>query len=414
MFNKEKIKVINLGCRLNFFESEIINGILSNKKHAKKIVVNTCAVTNNAVQKSLQEVRRLAKNYPDKEIIVTGCASQVEKSLFSNLKNVSRIIDNKQKTVPDAYEFGKDLGEKKYEFPELLNIKSKRTRATIQIQQGCNHRCTFCIIPYGRGDSLSLPVGEVSRRVEAVLKNGFREVIFTGVDLTSYGEDLPGKPKLGNLLKRIFKLHPNLSRLRLSSIDPAEIDDDLMEVIRFEKKLMPHIHLSVQSGDNLILKRMKRRHDRETVIKVCHDLRNHRKDITFGADLIVGFPTETDLHFKNTLDLISECKFNNVHFFPFSPRNKTPAAKMPQVLNSVIKSRIKKAKNFTHNLIKQVAEKKIGEKIEILYETKELSYTNNFYKVAVDCQNKKIDKMKGQIIQVQLNSFSGGKFFAEV
>ena len=414
MFNKEKIKVINLGCRLNFFESEIINGILSNKKHAKKIVVNTCAVTNNAVQKSLKEVRRLAKNYPDKEIIVTGCASQVEKSLFSNLKNVSRIIDNKQKTVPDAYEFGKDLGEKKYEFPELLNIKSKRTRATIQIQQGCNHRCTFCIIPYGRGDSLSLPVGEVSRRVEAVLKNGFREVIFTGVDLTSYGEDLPGKPKLGNLLKRIFKLHPNLSRLRLSSIDPAEIDDDLMEVIRFEKKLMPHIHLSVQSGDNLILKRMKRRHDRETVIKVCHDLRNHRKDITFGADLIVGFPTETDLHFKNTLDLISECKFNNVHFFPFSPRNKTPAAKMPQVLNSVIKSRIKKAKNFTHNLIKQVAEKKIGEKIEILYETKDLSYTNNFYKVAVDCQNKKIDKMKGQIIKVQLNSFSGGKFFAEV
>ena len=414
MFNKEKTKVINLGCRLNFFESEIIDGILSNKKHAKKIVVNTCAVTNNAVQKSLKEVRRLAKNYPDKEIIVTGCASQVEKSLFSNLKNVSRIIDNKQKTVPDAYEFGKDLGEKKYEFPELLNVKSKRTRATIQIQQGCNHRCTFCIIPYGRGDSLSLPVGEVSRRVEAVLKNGFREVIFTGVDLTSYGEDLPGKPKLGNLLKRIFKLHPNLSRLRLSSIDPAEIDDDLMEVIRFEKKLMPHIHLSVQSGDNLILKRMKRRHDRETVIKVCHDLRNHRKDITFGADLIVGFPTETDLHFKNTLDLISECKFNNVHFFPFSPRNKTPAAKMPQVLNSVIKSRIKKAKNFTHNLIKQVAEKKIGEKIEILYETKDLSYTNNFYKVAVDCQNKKIDKMKGQIIKVQLNSFSGGKFFAEV
>tara|TARA_Y100000589_G_scaffold245366_1_gene233091 strand:+ start:247 stop:1491 length:1245 start_codon:yes stop_codon:yes gene_type:complete len=414
MFNKDKTKVINLGCRLNFFESEIIDGILSNKKHAKKIVVNTCAVTNNAVQKSLKEVRRLAKNYPDKEIIVTGCASQVEKSLFSNLKNVSRIIDNKQKTVPDAYEFGKDLGEKKYEFPELLNIKSKRTRATIQIQQGCNHRCTFCIIPYGRGDSLSLPVGEVSRRVEAVLKNGFREVIFTGVDLTSYGEDLPGKPKLGNLLKRIFKLHPNLSRLRLSSIDPAEIDDDLMEVIRFEKKLMPHIHLSVQSGDNLILKRMKRRHDRETVIKVCHDLRNHRKDITFGADLIVGFPTETDLHFKNTLDLISECKFNNVHFFPFSPRNKTPAAKMPQVLNSVIKSRIKKAKNFTHNLIKQVAEKKIGEKIEILYETKDLSYTNNFYKVAVDCQNKKIDKMKGQIIKVQLNSFSGGKFFAEV
>ena len=202
---------------------------------------------------------------------------------------------------------------------------------------------------------LSLP--EVSRRVNNVLEKGFKEIIFTGVDLTSYGEDLPGKPKLGNLIKRIFKLHPNLSRLRLSSIDPAEIDDDLMELIKFEEKLMPHIHLSVQSGDNLILKRMKRRHDRETVIKLCQDLRNYRKDITFGADLIVGFPTETDINFKNTLNLITECKFNNVHFFPFSARDKTPAAKMPQVLNSVIKTRIERAKNFTH-LIKEIAKKK--------------------------------------------------------
>ena len=413
MFNKEKTKVINLGCRLNFFESEVINGILSNKKHEKKIVVNTCAVTNNAVQKSLQEVRKLAKYHPDKEIIVTGCASQLEKGLFENLKNVSRIIDNKYKTVPDAYEFENSLVGKKYEFPELANTESKRTRATIQIQQGCNHRCTFCIIPYGRGDSLSLPVGEVSRRVENVLQNGFKEVIFTGVDLTSYGEDLPGKPKLGNLLRRIFKLHPNLSRLRLSSIDPAEIDNDLIELMRFEKKLMPHIHLSVQSGDNLILKRMKRRHDRETVIKICQDLKSHRKDITFGADLIVGFPTETDSNFQNTLDLISQCKFNNVHFFPFSARNKTPAAKMPQVLNSVIKSRIKTAKNFTNRLIKEGAKKNIGKIIEVLYETKDLSYTNNFYKVTIDSKNKKVEKMNGQIIKVKLKSFTNGKFFAE-
>ncbi|MAI29988.1 MAG: tRNA (N(6)-L-threonylcarbamoyladenosine(37)-C(2))-methylthiotransferase MtaB [Rickettsiales bacterium] len=414
MFNKEKTKVINLGCRLNFFESEVINGILSHKKHENKIVVNTCAVTNNAVQKSILEIRKLAKHFPDKEIIVTGCASQVEKDLFKNLKNVHRIIDNKHKTLPDSYESETNLVEKKYEFPELLNGESKRTRATIQIQQGCNHRCTFCIIPYGRGDSLSLPVGEVSRRVENVLQRGFKELIFTGVDLTSYGEDLPGKPKLGNLLKRIFKLHPNLSRLRLSSIDPAEIDDDLMELIKFEKKLLPHIHLSVQSGDNLILKRMKRRHNREVVIKVCEDLRNHRKDITFGADLIVGFPTETDLHFKNTLDLITKCKFNNVHFFPFSPRNKTPAEKMPQVLNSIIKSRIKIAKNFTNRLIQEVAKKKIGDDTEILFETKDLSYTNNFYKVTVDLKNKKIDKMNGQIIKVKLKSFSNGKFFAEI
>ena len=414
MFDKEKKKVINLGCRLNFFESEIIDGILSKEKHAKKIVVNTCAVTNNAVKKSIQEVKQIAKRHPDKEIIVTGCASQVEKGLFSNIKNVSRIIDNKYKTDPDAYEFENNLSKKKYEFPELPIAESKRTRATIQIQQGCNHRCTFCIIPYGRGDSLSLPVGEVSRRVDSVLKNGLKEVILTGVDLTSYGEDLPGKPKLGNLIKRIFKLHPNLSRLRLSSIDPAEIDDDLMELLKFEKKLMPHIHLSVQSGDNLILKRMKRRHNRETVIKICQDLKSYRKDITFGADLIVGFPTETDSHFKNTLDLITECKFNNVHFFPFSPRSRTPAEKMPQVLNSIIKSRIRKAKNFTHRLIQEIAQKKIGENVEILFETKDLSYTNNFYKVTVDSKNKKIEKMNGQIIKVTLKSFSNGKFFAEI
>ncbi len=414
MHNKEKKKVINLGCRLNFFESEIINGILSDKKHENKIVVNTCAVTNNAVQKSLQEIRKIAKHFPDKEIIVTGCASQVEKDLFKNLKNVSRIIDNKQKTIPDAYESEINLIEKKYVFPELPNTESQRTRATVQIQQGCNHRCTFCIIPYGRGDSLSLPVGEVSRRVDNVLNKGFKEIIFTGVDLTSYGEDLPGKPKLGNLIKRIFKLHPNLSRLRLSSIDPAEIDDDLMELIKFEEKLMPHIHLSVQSGDNLILKRMKRRHDRETVIKLCQDLRNYRKDITFGADLIVGFPTETDINFKNTLNLITECKFNNVHFFPFSARDKTPAAKMPQVLNSVIKTRIERAKNFTHHLIKEIAKKKIGENIDILYETKDLSYTNNFYKVTIDSKKKKIEKMNGKIVKVKLKSFSNGKFSAEI
>ena len=258
---------------------------------------------------------------------------------------------------------------------------------------------------------MSLPVGEVSRRVGNALQNDFKEIIFTGVDLTSYGEDLPGKPKLGNLLKRIFKLHPNLSRLRLSSIDPSEIDNDLMELIKFEEKLMPHIHLSVQSGDNLILKRMKRRHNRETVIKVCQDLRKNRKDITFGADLIVGFPTETDFNFNNTLDLISECKFNNVHFFPFSPRKKTPAAKMPQVLNSVIKSRIKIAKNFSNRLIKETAKKKIGQDIEILYESKDLSYTNNFYKVTVNSKNKQIN---GQIIKVKLKSFSNGKFSAEI
>ena len=201
----------------------------------------------------------------------------------------------------------------------------------LQIQQGCNHRCTFCIIPYGRGDAVSLPFSEIFKRVEKILSRGFTEIVLTGVDLTSYGEDLEGKPKLGNILKRLFKLFPNLFRLRLSSIDPAEIDEDLLELFKFEKRLMPYLHLSLQSGDNLILKRMKRRHNREMVLSICSNLKSFRKDITFGADLIVGFPTETEENFQNSIDLISECQISNVHIFPFSPKKGTPASKMPQI-----------------------------------------------------------------------------------
>ena len=414
MLNKTAPKVINLGCRLNFFESELIEGILTQKKHQKKIVVNTCAVTNSAVQKSIQEVKKLAKLFPDKEILVTGCASQVDKNLFRNLKNVKMIIDNKFKTLSEAYDSeSKVINEyKEYKFPELKFLNTKRSRATVQVQQGCNHRCTFCIIPYGRGDSSSLPVGEISKRIELVLDKGFKEIVFTGVDLTSYGEDLPGKPRLGNMIKRIFKLHPKLERLRLSSIDPAEVDVDLLELFKFEKRLMPHIHFSVQSGDNLILKRMKRRHDRDKVIQLCEDIIKVRSETTFGADLIVGFPTENLTQFENTLNLISTCKFNNVHIFPFSPKNGTPAAKMPLLNNKEISLRANEARIHSRNILKKLMITKLGQNEKILFENFKTSYTNNFYKVSVN-PKKELHIKPGLIYDVKLKSLSNGKFMAE-
>ena len=387
--SSNKSKVINLGCRLNFFESEIIENILKKEKDATKIVVNTCAVTNNAVQKSLQAVKKALKDYPDKQIVVTGCASQIEKERFKKLKKISKIVDNKVKTDPNSYISKKQFKLEKFNFPSIDFLSTERTRAMLQIQQGCNHRCTFCIIPYGRGDAISLPFSEICKRVEKILSSGFNEIVLTGVDLTSYGEDLKEKPKLGNILKRLFKLFPNLSRLRLSSIDPAEIDDDLFDLFKFEKRLMPYLHLSLQSGDNLILKRMKRRHDREMVLNICNKLKFFRKDITFGADLIVGFPTETEENFQNSIDLISECQISNVHIFPFSPKEGTPAAKMPQIKKELINKRVLRAKNFSENIKNQIMQKKIGTKEKFLYESDNLSYTDNYFKVMMHSQKKK-------------------------
>ena len=411
MFKKDKSKVVNLGCRLNFFESDIIDSILSKNKINNKIVINTCAVTNNAVRKSIVEVKKAAAKYPNKEIFITGCASQIEPEHFEKLKNVTKIIDNKLKTNSDVYT-QKAVKSAFYKFPEIPIDTLSRTRATIQIQQGCDHRCTFCIIPFGRGDSVSLPVGEVSRRVQLLIEKGFKEIVLTGVDLTSYGHDLPGKPKLGNMLKRIFKLHPNLKRLRLSSIDPAEIDVDLIELFKFEKRIMPHIHFSVQSGDNLILKRMKRRHNREDVINICNDLKRSRKDLTFGADMIIGFPTEDEKRFENSLNLISECNFSNVHFFPFSPKKGTPASKMPQVNPKDIKNRIKYARRFASNILSKMMNDQIGKNVNILYESNKRSYTDNFFKVNLNFKTSSSKKMAGSIIKVKLKSIKDGKFLA--
>ena len=409
---KEDTKVINLGCRLNFFESEVIKNILNQENLEKKIVINTCAVTNQAVRKSINEVKKASRKFPNYQIYVTGCASQVNEKVFSDLKNVHKIVDNKRKTLPESYTDQEIKEEKDFNFPFLKDFSSSRTRAMLQIQQGCDHRCTFCIIPYGRGDSKSLPFDQINKRAERLIESGYSEIVMTGVDLTSYGIDLPGKPKLGNILRRLLNFQPKLRRLRLSSIDPAEIDEDLMNLLLKEKRILPHLHLSLQSGDNLILKRMKRRHNREEVIKLCHDLRLVRSDFTFGADIIVGFPTETNQMFKNTLELIETCEFTNVHIFPYSPKDGTPASKMPQIKEDEKKLRVEILRNKCKDILHQKLNKEIGKSSSILFESHKMSYSDGYFKVKT--KESKNSIKPGSMANVKIVSRQGDSLIAEL
>ena len=409
-------KVLNLGCRLNYFESEMIKNILEKNKINKKIVINTCAVTNEAVRKSINEVRKASANYPDHQIIVTGCASQIEKKAFTGLPNVSRVIDNKTKTQENVY---LDLEQKNEqeeveEFPFIKNTSPSRTRAMLQIQQGCDHRCTFCIIPFGRGDAKSLPFNEINKRAEYIIKQGFNEVVITGVDLTSYGNDLIGKPRLGNVIKRLLSCQPKLKRLRLSSIDPAEIDEDLFKLFCLEKRLMPHIHLSLQSGDDLILKRMKRRHSRKQVIELCRSLKTFRPELTFGADIIVGFPTETDKQFSNTIDLVKTIDFSNVHVFPYSPKKGTPASRMPQVEKEKRKKRASILRQTSEKILHSKLNKEIGKSATILFESFKNSYTNEYFKVKLTNFEGKIPPQSGKIFNVKLLQRQNDTLIAEI
>ena len=409
---KEDTKVINLGCRLNFFESEVIKNILNQENLEKKIVINTCAVTNQAVRKSINEVKKASRKFPNYQIYVTGCASQVNEKVFSDLKNVHKIVDNKRKTLPESYTDQEIKEEKDFNFPFLKDFSSSRTRAMLQIQQGCDHRCTFCIIPYGRGDSKSLPFDQINKRAERLIESGYSEFVMTGVDLTSYGIDLPGNPKLGNILRRLLNFQPKLRRLRLSSIDPAEIDEDLMDLLLKEKRILPHLHLSLQSGDNLILKRMKRRHNREEVIKLCHDLRLVRSDFTFGADIIVGFPTETNQMFKNTLELIETCEFTNVHIFPYSPKDGTPASKMPQIKEDEKKLRVEILRNKCKDILRQKLNKEIGKSSSILFESHKMSYSDEYFKVKT--KESKNSIKPGSMANVKIVSRQGDSLIAEL
>ncbi|MCA0400833.1 MAG: tRNA (N(6)-L-threonylcarbamoyladenosine(37)-C(2))-methylthiotransferase MtaB [Proteobacteria bacterium] len=347
--------VITLGCRLNTFESEAMRQAARAAGHDDLVIVNTCAVTGEAVRQARQTIRRLKRENPGRRIIVTGCAAQTEPETFAAMAEVSQIIGNDVKLKPETWArtvkpaaFGLEASERvvvndimsvKETAGHLIDGLEGRARAFVQVQNGCDHRCTFCIIPFGRGNSRSVPMGEVVEQINRLVAAGYLEAVLTGVDLTSYGADLPGTPKLGQLVKAILDHAPGLKRLRISSIDSIEADALLVQLLKQEARLMPHLHLSLQAGDNMILKRMKRRHSREDAIRFCAELRAARPDFVFGADIIAGFPTETEEMFENSLRLVEECGLTFLHVFPYSPRRGTPAAKMPQVDKAEIKAR---------------------------------------------------------------------------
>ncbi|EJF91605.1 tRNA (N(6)-L-threonylcarbamoyladenosine(37)-C(2))-methylthiotransferase MtaB [Bartonella tamiae] len=349
-------EIITFGCRLNAYESEVMRkeskaaGLDALENGA--IIFNTCAVTAEAVRQAKQAIRKARRKNPNARIIVTGCAAQTLGQDFANMGEVDLVLGNEEKLHRHSYRQLPEFGVNNYEklrvnnimevrenAPHMVDSIEGRARAFVQVQNGCDHRCTFCIIPYGRGPSRSVPMGAVVEQVKRLSSNGYQEIVLTGVDLTSYGPDLPGKTTLGTLVNAILHHVPDLPRLRLSSIDSIEVDEALIELLAYEKRIMPHLHLSLQSGDNMILKRMKRRHLRDQSIAFCTQLRAKRPEIVFGADLIAGFPTETDTMFENSLKLIDECGLTHLHVFPFSPREGTPAARMPMIDGKIIKKR---------------------------------------------------------------------------
>jgi threonylcarbamoyladenosine tRNA methylthiotransferase MtaB len=339
------VEIVTLGCRLNAYESEAMRALAGEAALTNAVIINTCAVTNEAVRQARQAIRRARRERPDAEIIVTGCAAQIDPQSFASMSEVSRVVGNAEKMRPETFAaHGEraavaDIMSVREIAPRLIDGHSERTRAYVQVQNGCDHRCTFCIIPYGRGNSRSAPAGDVVEQVRRLVAQGAPEIVLTGVDLTSWGGDLPGAPALGNLVARILKHVPQLKMLRLSSIDAIEMDPLLFELVTRNERVAPYLHLSLQHGDDLILKRMKRRHSRAQAVELCQRLKAARPQIALGADLIAGFPTETEAQFANTLSLIEACGLAYVHAFPFSPRAGTPAARMPQLDRRVVKDR---------------------------------------------------------------------------
>lgn len=391
----EKIQNTNIietfGCRLNTFESEVIRGHLPVDSERPRIVFNTCAVTAEAERQARQAIRRARRNNPNAEIIVTGCAAQINPGDFEAMPEVDRVLGNEEKLLPDSWVRDSDarvvvndIMDVNEIAPQLVTGFEGRIRAFVQIQQGCNHRCTFCIIPFGRGNSRSVPIGGIVKQAQTLIDNGYQELVLTGVDITSYGSDLPGQPNLGSMIKRLLINVPDLKRLRLSSIDPVEIDSELLKLIENEPRLMPHLHLSIQAGDDMILKRMKRRHLRKDVIQIAKHLKKVRPDLVLGADLIAGFPTETDSMFKQSLNLISEIELLHLHVFPYSAREGTPAAKMPQVPTAIRKERASILRAAGKKELGQYIESRIGTTERVLMEKESLGHTEHFIPMTVD------------------------------
>ena len=410
-------ELITLGCRLNFAESEAMRAMAAARDDL--VIVNSCAVTAEAVRKTRQQIRKAKRARPEAEIVVTGCAVQTEPETFADMPEVSRLLGNREKMLAESFASDRslvsDIMAVRETAPHLVTGFSDRARAFVEVQNGCDHRCTFCVIPYGRGNSRSVPAGLVVERIRALVDQGFREIVLTGVDVTSYGPDLPGRPSLGLLVERILNGVPALPRLRLSSLDSIEIDDRLFDIITGEPRFMPHLHLSLQAGDDMILKRMKRRHSRAQSVDMVQRLKARRPEIAIGADIIAGFPTETDAMAANTLALVDDCQIVFGHIFPYSARRGTPAAKMPQVRVPARKERAQRLREATARQKAAFLEALVGTRQNVLIERDNgTGHAENFAEVAIaDESGKSGDSMTGQIVPTRITGIKDGKAIGE-
>ena len=417
---KEKLNIINLGCRLNICEGEVIKSLASKNELDNFTIINSCAVTQKAEKKVNYEIRKAKKKFPNKKIVLTGCAAQISPQKYSAMEEIDYVIGNNEKLNSKTWSSIKksksvqvrDIFKNNDISHHLIEGFEGKTRAFIEIQQGCDHRCTFCIIPFGRGNNRSIPVDVIINRIKLLVQNGYKEVVLTGVDITDYGKDLPRGPNIFQLVKRILSLVPELKQLRFSSIDCAEISSDFWPLLE-NHRVMPHFHLSLQAGNDLILKRMKRRHTRKQAIDFCHKVKKIRSDVVFGADIIAGFPTETDVMFKESIKLIDECNLTHLHVFPFSPRQSTPAASMPQISKEVIKNRAKILRDCGNKNLVKYLNQQIGRKATVLVEevdpTGSYGKSQHFTKIHIDKElpkglivNCKIYKMNENILKAKL------------
>ncbi len=421
MSNRTQADVVTFGCRLNAYESELMRQRAADSGVADgAVIINTCAVTGEAVRQARQTIRRKRRENPDAKIIVTGCAAQIDPEAFAEMAEVDAVWGNEEKLDPVTFKEGLGTGDtERVRVNDIMSVTETaghlldargldgfgdRARAFVQIQNGCDHRCTFCIIPYGRGNSRSVPAGVVVEQIKSLVERGYKEVVLTGVDITAYGADLPGKPTLGRLVEQIMRLVPDLPRLRLSSLDSVEVDPQLFEVIASEQRVMPHLHLSLQSGDNMILKRMKRRHSREDTIAFCEAVREARPEVAFGADIIAGFPTETDEMFENSLRLATELPIVYGHIFPFSPRPGTPAAKMPPVKGPVIRERAARLRQAASDNLAAYLASLVGQTARVLIEKGNHGHTEAFAPVQVDGE-----VAPGELYTCRITGVSDGK-----
>ena len=402
----------NHGCRLNMYETEAMKELVAQSGLTNTVVINTCAVTAEAVRKAKQDIRKLRRQNPGAKLVVTGCAAQTEPETFAKMAEVDIVIGNTEKMQPATWAgLAGDFGTEPVQVDDIMSVTETaghlidgfgtRSRAYVQVQNGCDHRCTFCIIPFGRGNSRSVPAGVVVNQIKRLVEKGYAEIVLTGVDMTSWGADLPATPRLGDLILRILKLVPDLPRLRISSIDSIEVDPALMRAIATEGRLMPHLHLSLQHGDDLILKRMKRRHLRDDAIRFTEEAIRLRPEMTFGADIIAGFPTETEAHFKSSLALVKDCNLTWLHVFPYSVRNGTPAARMPQVNGRDIKSRAARLRAAGEEQVALHLRAQIGKDHNVLMEKPNMGRTQQFAEVLFTKP-----QLEGKIIVTEITSAS--------